>query len=350
MSIAHSIAADLGSAAIDAPLLEIDGLTLDIDKQGKDLRLLHGVDLRIHRGDSLGIVGESGCGKSVTWLALMRVLGRSATLGGQVRYKGKDFLGLNERELTQIRGKRIAMIFQDASSCLNPVRTIGGQLVETLVRHRGLAPSAARQEAKRLLDRVRVAESRRRLDQFPHELSGGMNQRVMIAIALAGEPELLVADEPTTALDVTVQAQILNLLDELRRETGMALVLISHDLAAIATTCDRTAVMYAGRVIETGPTAELLRNPGHPYTKGLVGSIPDMDGPVKPLIPIPGQVPSPAKLPSGCAFAPRCTMASDVCGKVVPLSMKDGEGRAVVCFHPVNSLPHHEKALAEAFQ
>lgn len=316
------------------PLLEIEGLTLDIATKRSFVRLLHSVDLQIHRGEALGIVGESGCGKSITWLSILRVLGKSAILGGKVRYQGTDLLGISESELTRLRGRKIAMIFQDATSCLNPVRTIGSQIVETLVRHRAIGRTAAHHEARRLLDWVRVTEPERRLGQYAHELSGGMNQRVMIAMALAGEPELLVADEPTTALDVTIQAQILALLDELRRETGMTLVLISHDLGAIVQACERTVVMYAGRVIETGPTEDVLRNPGHPYSQGLISSIPNMQGPIRPLTTIPGQVPSPTQLPAGCAFQPRCSVSSDMCLQNIPSLDTVASGHSVSCLHP----------------
>jgi peptide/nickel transport system ATP-binding protein len=291
------------------PLVEIADLEVAFDGAAA----LHGVSLTVGRGEAVGLVGESGSGKSVTWLAALGLLPTHARVRGRARLDGLDLLQAPRRTLEQVRGRRIAMIFQDPASCLNPVHRIGRQLDEALRLHRGLAGAVAAAEARRLLDRVGIADAARRLGDYPHELSGGMNQRVMIAIALAGRPELLVADEPTTALDATVQAQILALIDDIRRDAGMALVLISHDLGVIAERTERVAVMYAGRIVESGPAASLFSAPAHPYTRGLLAAIPALEGPRRRLATIPGQVPDPARLPPGCSFAPRCAQADSRC-------------------------------------
>ncbi|TQF78793.1 ABC transporter ATP-binding protein, partial [Elioraea sp. Yellowstone] len=296
-----------------APLIAIAGLTVDFDTGRRVVRALHGVDLAVARGEAVGLVGESGSGKSVTWLAALGLLGPRARIGGSARLDGVELVGAPVRLLETVRGRRIAMIFQDPSSSLNPVHRIGRQIGEALALHRGLAGPAARAEAVRLLDRVGIPAAARRLDDYPHQLSGGQNQRVMIAMALAGEPDLLVADEPTTALDATIQAQILKLLGDLRRDSDMALVLISHDLGVVAENCDRVAVMYAGRIVEQAEAARLFGSPQHPYTQGLLDALPDLEGPRRRLTPIPGTVPEPARLPPGCAFAPRCPRADAAC-------------------------------------
>jgi peptide/nickel transport system ATP-binding protein len=295
------------------PLVEIAGLTVDFEKDGRASRVVAGIDLAVAPGEALGVVGESGSGKSVTWLAALGLLPTQARVGGSVRISGQELIGAQVRTLESVRGRRIAMIFQDPSSCLNPVHRIGWQLVEALKLHRGLDGNAANTEALRLLDQVGIADARRRLEDYPHQLSGGLNQRVMIAMALAGQPDLLIADEPTTALDATIQAQILALLGRIRRDTGMALVLISHDLGVVAENVDRVAVMYAGRLVEEAPGQDLFETPRHPYTQGLLAALPALTGPRRRLAAIPGTVPEPGKVPAGCAFAPRCSLAEPRC-------------------------------------
>jgi peptide/nickel transport system ATP-binding protein len=309
-------------------LLSIKDLTIDFDQGKRFVRALHGVSLTVARGEVLGVVGESGCGKSITWLAALGLLGSRARIAGSVLLNGQEIAGAAENDLAGLRGGRIAMIFQDPSSSLNPVHRIGQQIVEALKLHRGLSGASADVEAARLLDQVGIANAKRRLREYPHEMSGGMNQRIMIAMALAGEPDLLIADEPTTALDATIQAQILDLLTELRRDTGMAQVLISHDLGVVADMSDRVAVMYGGRVIEEADTGSLFDNPAHPYTKGLIAALPDIDGPRRRLESIPGTVPAPDRLPPGCSFAPRCAIATKICDARMPAFLPYGESQS----------------------
>lgn len=310
-----------------APLVALRGLAVAFDGQPA----LRGIDLAVAPGEAVGLVGESGCGKSVTWLAALGLLPSRAAVSGSVRLGGQELLGAPPAVLERVRGGRIAMIFQDPASSLNPVHRIGRQIAEALALHRGMGGAAARAEARRLLDQVGIPDAGRRLDAYPHELSGGQNQRVMIAIALAGRPELLVADEPTTALDVTIQAQILDLLGALRRETGMALVLISHDLGVVAETCDRVAVMYAGRIVEQAPVDRLFAAPAHPYTRGLLGALPPMEGLRRRLAAIPGGVPEPWAMPPGCAFAPRCGQHLAACDAAVPQAVALGGGHSAAC-------------------
>jgi peptide/nickel transport system ATP-binding protein len=320
-------------------LVVIEKLTIDFRTRAGTMRALHGLDLSIGQGEAVGIVGESGSGKSITWLAALGLLGPSAMVGGSVRVDGREILGLSETDLAGVRGKRIAMIFQDPTSSLNPVHRVGNQIIESLVRHRGMTQAAARAEARRLLDRVQIANAEQRLAEYPHELSGGMNQRVMIAMALAGEPDLLIADEPTTALDVTIQAQILELLKEMRRDTGMALVIISHDLGVVAELADRVTVMYAGRAVEVAPVDRIFAHPAHPYTRGLLAALPEIDGPRRRLAAIPGQVPEPAALPDGCAFAPRCPAAASECRHDVPPVVATAPEHTAACVHVARTLP-----------
>lgn len=308
-------------------LVEIRDLKVAFDGRSA----LHGVDLTIGRGEALGLVGESGCGKSITWLAALGLLPRSASASGSVLLEGRNILNAPARDLEKIRGRRIAMIFQDPASALNPVLRIGRQIGEALTLHQGLSGSAIKAEARRLLELVGIPDAVRRLDAYPHEMSGGQNQRVMIAMALAGKPDLLVADEPTTALDATIQAQILDLLATVRRETNMALVLISHDLGAVSEICERVAVMYAGRVVEEADAVDLFAEPRHPYTIGLLGALPSIAGPRRRLDPIPGAVPEPWKLAHGCAFAPRCARRQPQCAISQPAFVTVGYGRRAAC-------------------
>ncbi|MDR5654095.1 ABC transporter ATP-binding protein [Ruixingdingia sedimenti] len=299
------------------------------------VQVLHGIDLDIRHGEAVGLVGESGCGKSVTWLAALGLLPGKARVSGSVRIDGQELIGAPRRTVERMRGARVAMIFQDPSSSLNPVQRVGRQIVESLTLHRGLRGAAARAEAVRLLDLVGIPSAATRADLYPHEFSGGQCQRIMIAMALAGEPDLLIADEPTTALDATIQAQILDLLARLRRETGMAMVFISHDLGAVSAVCDRAAVMYAGRVVEADRIDRLFSAPRHPYTCGLFDAIPDLDAGRGRLRPIQGVVPDPKALPVGCAFAPRCDRATDFCHRHRPELKPQATGGPLACFHPV---------------
>jgi peptide/nickel transport system ATP-binding protein len=309
------------------PLVRLSGLSVAFD----GAPALRGIDLSVAKGEAVGLVGESGCGKSVTWLAALGLLPPKARITGSVMLDGQELIGAPAPVLERVRGGRIAMIFQDPSSSLNPVHRIGKQIMEALGLHRGMTGSNARAEAKRLLDLVGIPDAARRLDAYPHELSGGQNQRVMIAIALAGQPELLVADEPTTALDVTIQAQILELLQSIRRQMGMALVLISHDLGVIAEACERVAVMYAGRIVEEAPVAQLFDAAAHPYTQGLIGALPPMDGPRRRLAAIPGGVPEPWAMPPGCGFAPRCQFRSAPCDAAIPGLMGLSDQHRAAC-------------------
>ncbi|MBR1086275.1 ABC transporter ATP-binding protein [Bradyrhizobium manausense] len=310
-----------------APLVSIQGLNVAFG----GVPVLRGVDLALGKGEALGLVGESGSGKSVTWLAALGLLPRHAKVTGSVRLDGRELLGAPASELDEVRGGRVAMIFQDPASALNPVLTIRKQLCETLALHRDLSGEAVKAEALRLLNLVGIPDAVRRLSAYPHEFSGGQVQRIMIAMALAGNPDVLIADEPTTALDATIQAQILELLSTIRREMNMAMVLISHDLGVVAENCDRVAVMYAGRIVEQAPASQLFADPMHPYAQGLIGALPPLDGPRRRLTAIPGTVPDPAHLPDGCAFAPRCPLAAEPCRLAVPGLAVIADDRAVAC-------------------
>jgi oligopeptide/dipeptide ABC transporter ATP-binding protein len=311
-------------------MLAIDDLHIAVG--GKPL--IEGVSLAIAAGEMLGLVGESGCGKSVTALSIMRLIPEPPmrVTGGAIRLGGEDLLAFSERQLEDVRGNAIGMIFQEPMTSLNPVFSIGDQIEEAVLLHRNVGRAAARQRAVELLTRVGIPAPEAALGRYPHELSGGQRQRVMIAIALACEPRLLIADEPTTALDVTVQAQILDLIDDLRRETGMAVLLITHDLGVVSQYCDRVAVMYGGRVVEEAPAAELFAHPRHRYTEALLRTIPAANPPGTELPAIGGTVPPPGQRPPGCAYHPRCHAMIDICQHQVP-PLEGGSHRAA-CWNP----------------
>lgn len=316
-----------------APLVSIDGLTVQFRGDRHWATAIEDVSFEVGEGDCLGIVGESGSGKSVTALSILRLHAKATArfAAGSVRYRGVDLLQAPESALREIRGRDIAMVFQDPMSSLNPVLTICDQISETLRLHQGLSRAAARARAIELLDLVRIADARRRVDEYPHRLSGGMRQRVMIAIAIACRPRLLIADEPTTALDVTIQAQILELLRDLRRELGMAVMLISHDLGVIAEFAERVIVMYAGRIVEQAPVQVLFRHPMHPYTEGLMASVPALDGGEGRLRSIPGRIPDPDEEIAGCRFGPRCAHAEPACRAAPPNLVTVEAGHRVRC-------------------
>jgi len=307
-------------AAMTAPLLAIENLKVTF--HGDAGRLTHAVDgvsLALQRGRTLGVVGESGSGKSVTFLAVMGLLPRrTSEVSGRIRFDGLDLLTLPDPQLRDLRGDRLAMIFQEPMTSLNPSYTIGEQIIEVFMRHRGLARRDARRQAVEMLRRVRIPAPEERIDDFPHQLSGGMRQRAMIAIALACEPALIIADEPTTALDVTIQAQILALMRDLKAATDAAIVLITHDLGVVAEVCDDVAVMYAGEVVEQAPVEALFSAPEHPYTVGLMGSLPRLDQQADRLAVIDGVVPDMTAPPAGCRFAPRCPFADETCRTTPP--------------------------------
>jgi oligopeptide/dipeptide ABC transporter ATP-binding protein len=292
-----------------APLLEVRNLCVGFQTDNGLLTAVDDVDFTLDAGKTLGVVGESGCGKSVTAMSLMRLLSQptGVILGGEVRLEGRDLTQLPIGDMRKIRGNDIAMIFQEPMTALNPVQRVGRQIIEAIQLHEPMLPNKALKRAVELMEWVGIPAPDQRVNEYPHQLSGGMRQRVMIAMALSCHPKVLIADEPTTALDVTVQAQILELLKRLQRETGMAVILITHDLGVVAEVCDDLAVMYAGRIVERGPVSEIFAKPLHPYTQGLINCLPKLDHPPKtPLPVIPGMVPSLKDMPKGCRFAPRC--------------------------------------------
>jgi len=315
----------------DTPLLVIDGLQIDAGNRP----VVEDLAMTIGAGEMLGLVGESGCGKSVTALAIMRLLATPPMhiRTGTIRFGGRDILALSETEMEGLRGDDIAMIFQEPMTSLNPVFTVGDQIAEALRLHRGMAGGEAWREAVRLLELVGMPAPETTVRRYPHQISGGQRQRVMIAMALACEPELLIADEPTTALDVTVQAQILDLLDDLRRKRGMAVLLITHDLGVVSQYCDRVAVMYGGRIVEVAPSTELFTHPRHRYTAALLATIPASNPPGTELPAIAGTVPPPGHRPPGCAFAPRCSAAIARCHTEMP--PLGGDTHLYRCWNPV---------------
>ncbi|WP_377274123.1 ABC transporter ATP-binding protein [Peterkaempfera sp. SMS 1(5)a] len=326
--------------AADTPLLEVRDLHVEFRTREGVAKAVNGVNYSVRAGETLAILGESGSGKSVSSQAVMGILDSPPgfVTDGQILFQGQDLLKLSEKERRRIRGARMAMIFQDALSSLNPVLTVGYQLGEMFRVHQGMSRRDAKAKAIELMDRVRIPAARERVNDYPHQFSGGMRQRIMIAMALALEPDLIIADEPTTALDVTVQAQVMDLLADLQREFHMGLILITHDLGVVADVADKIAVMYAGRIVETAPVHELYKQPAHPYTKGLLQSIPRLDQKGEELYAIKGLPPSLLHIPPGCAFNPRCPQARDICRVEVPplyaVTEQDGTesvGRGSAC-------------------
>jgi len=318
-----------------APLLELDALSVSLFTRRGELKAIDGLSLRVEEGETLGLVGESGCGKSMTALSIMGLLPvpPARIVGGEIRFNGRDLTKFSDRQMQAVRGKDVSIIFQDPMSSLTPVMTVGQQRAEVIPRHTDLRGKAARAKALDLLDQVKIPDARRRLDTYPHELSGGMNQRVVIAMAIACEPKLLIADEPTTALDVTIQAQILTLLREIQESAGMGMIFITHDLGVIAEIADRVVVMYAGRKAEEADVIDLFKRPMHPYTRGLIGATPKpADERRERLVEISGSVPSLADLPPGCPFANRCTEVFERCRvEVPPLYHPEGD-HVAACF------------------
>ena len=319
------------TVASRTPLLVVDDLALRFGDSSSNV--VDGVSFDVAAGETLCIVGESGCGKSVTSLALMGLLPMppAELVRGRALFEGRDLFTLSRREMGRLRGDRMAMIFQEPMTSLNPVYTVGEQIAEIVRRHRPVGRTEARARALEMLERVKVPAAKRRLDDYPHQMSGGMRQRVMIAMALANDPRLLIADEPTTALDVTIQAQILDLMRELQQETGTALILITHDLGVVAEIADKVAVMYAGRIVETGPVAAIFDDPQHPYTLGLISSIPSLGERAGRLAAIPGMVPTVEQMPVGCRFAPRCPFSDAACRAEAPPLTEVASGHAVAC-------------------
>ncbi|MBB1202735.1 ABC transporter ATP-binding protein [Enterobacteriaceae bacterium 89] len=313
-------------------LLELDNLKTSFFTRDGEVHSVRGVSFALQQGEIVGIVGESGCGKSVTCKSVIQLLGNNGKItGGNVRFHGEDLARKTPEQMRRIRGNEIAMIFQDPMTALNPVLTIGRQMTEILVRNKGLLKREAKAKALEMLDRVGIADAERRFDQYPHEFSGGMRQRVMIAIALSCDPQLLIADEPTTALDVTIQAQILRLLKSLQQETGTAIMLVTHDLGVVAQTCSRVVVMYGGLVMEEGSVEDIFWRPAHPYTRGLLASLPRADEPDHRLSPIEGSPPGLLNPPAGCPFAERCPQRMAQCDKLPPF-YQPGEGHRAACW------------------
>jgi len=313
-------------------LLDVRDLRVTLATSRGPVDALRGVSFTLDRGATLGLIGESGCGKSMTALALMALLPDGAKVSGSISFEGRELTTLDEDRLCALRGDRIAMVFQEPMTALNPLHPIGRQIAEPLRLHRKLGATAARAEALRLLERVQMPQARSRLDAYPHQLSGGQRQRVVIAIALACGPDLLIADEPTTALDTTVQREVLDLLDELRRDSGMALLLISHNLDVMAARVERLAVMYGGSIVESGATQAVFERRAHPYTRGLFAARPRLGTDrQRPLATIAGRVPALHEMPTGCAFADRCPLAVDACRSAMPAESSVGAGHSVRC-------------------
>ena len=317
---------------MSAPLLELKRLAVSFSTDDGTVRAVDGIDLALAKGRTLGLVGESGCGKSVTSLAVMGLLPpENSHVSGEVQFEGRDLLKIAQAEVRDLRGARLAMIFQEPMTSLNPSYTVGNQIIEAIQRHQGLNAAEARTKAIDMLKLVRIPSPEKRIDDYPHKLSGGMRQRAMIAMALACGPQLLIADEPTTALDVTIQAQILELMRGLRRDTGTAIILITHDLGVVAEMADDVAVMYAGQIVERAPVAALFARPEHPYTVGLLGSIPKLDEKRERLPSIEGRVPDMTRPPDGCRFAARCPFVEPACRAMAPQLVEVAPGHLSRC-------------------
>ena len=328
-----------------APVLQVKDLHVEFHTDDGIVRAVGGVSFGVEAGKTLGIVGESGSGKSVTNLAVMGLVPQppGRVTGGTAHYDGRDLLRMSLADISAIRGNRLAMIFQDPMTALNPFLTIERQLSEVTQRHLGHDRSTARRHAIEMLERVGIPGASQRIDEYPHQFSGGMRQRVMIAMALACKPDVLIADEPTTALDVTIQAQILDLMKELQRDEGTAIVLITHDLGLVANMCDRVVVMYGGKIVEESATEHMFAHPRHPYTVGLLESVPRVDEALDSrLRAIEGQPPDPAHLPAGCAFQPRCDWCLDRCAEEIPALITDADGAQLACFVNVDEAPRRE--------
>jgi peptide/nickel transport system ATP-binding protein len=317
-----------------APLLRVNDLRTSFFMRDGEVRAVDGVAFDIDDGRTVGLVGESGCGKSVTALSIIQLLpkGTGRIVGGEIQFQGKDLARLGNDEMRRIRGNEISMIFQEPMTSLNPVMTVGDQIAETVRLHQGASRAEARERALEMLSLVKIAEPRRRIDNFPHQFSGGQRQRVMIAMALACTPKLLIADEPTTALDVTIQAQILELIGELRQRLGMSVLLITHDLGIVAERADKVAVMYAGKIVESAKPEVIFTRPKHPYTIGLLNSMPGRRAPKTRLEAIPGMVPNPLNWPTGCRFRDRCARADARCAQTQPPLVEMEKQHRVACF------------------
>ena len=313
-------------------LLEIKDLTIHFPTEEGDVRAVNGISLSVEEGKTLGLVGETGAGKTTTALGILRLVPEPGVIEtGSITYKGKDVLQMSDQEVREIRGNEISMIFQDPMTALNPVLTVGDQVMEVILEHQKCSKDEARKSMLEILAKVGIGEDR--ANDYPHQFSGGMKQRIVIAIALACNPKLLLADEPTTALDVTIQAQVMNMINELKNEFGTAMILITHDLGIVAESCDTVAIMYAGEIVEYGSLEDIFDHTAHPYTKGLFQSIPSLDKDVDRLQPIPGLMPDPAALPTGCAFHPRCPYADALCESQAPDATELAPGHLCRCHH-----------------
>jgi peptide/nickel transport system ATP-binding protein len=313
-------------------LLEVDGLKTHFFGGRGVTKAVDGISFSLERGEILGIVGESGSGKSVASLSIMRLVDHPGRIvGGEVRFEGRDLLTLGREEMRTLRGRRMSMIFQEPGTSMNPVLKVGYQIAEAIRSHERVSKEESRRRTMELMELVGIPDARQRIDQYPHQFSGGMLQRLMIAMGLALSPSLLIADEPVTALDVTIQAQILDLLKDLRDSTDAAVLLITHDMGVVAETCDRVIVMYLGTIVEEAPVEELFDHPKHPYTQGLLGSIPKIDEKQEWLAAIPGTIPNPLEVPAGCRFSNRCPKVMDVCHSVSPRLQHIGPGHRVAC-------------------